>query len=89
MLRKFRVTVKSNGKWLRLSNQRIREDDNADITSDGYVTLASGIHVIHLDFDAIPNVEKIHIRVTKTDAANQNLVLNEIVALSTSSKYFS
>ena len=75
----FKVTVKANNQWVTPTGLSIREDANAQIESDGTITLASGIHVLHLDFNLIPNAQAIRLVVTKTDAWNNNLHLNEIV----------
>ena len=75
----FKVTVKANNQWVIPTGLSIREDANAQIESDGTITLASGIHVLHLDFNLIPNAQAIRLDVTKTDASNNNVVLNEIV----------
>ena len=75
----FKVTVKANNQWGILTGLSIREDADAQIGNDGTITLDSGIQVIHLDFNLIPNAKKIHLVVFDTDAANNNLVLNEIV----------
>ena len=75
----FKVTIKANNKWIIPLGLSIREDTNAQIGSDGTITLTHGLHVFHLDFNLIANAQSIRLDVTKTDAPNNKLVLNEII----------
>ena len=67
-----------NGQWRTLTNLRVKEDSDAQIESDTTVALTSSKHEVTLEFDTITNVESIKLEVTETNAANNNLVLNEI-----------
>ena len=75
----FRVTVKVDGQWIILTGLKVREDSTAQIGGDGTVTLASGISVLQLEFNTVFNVQSIRLDVTKTDASNNNVVVNEII----------
>ena len=75
----FKVTIKANNQWLIPLGLSIREDANALIGSDGTITLAHGIHVLHLDFNLIANAQSIRLDITKTDSKNNKLVFNEII----------
>ena len=75
----FRVTLKVDGQWINLTGLKVREDPIAQIGYDGTVTLASGIHVLRLEFNTVSNVQSIRLDVTKTDASNNNVVVNEII----------
>ena len=75
----FRVTLKVDGQWINLTGLKVNEDTAAQIAYDGTVTLASGIHVLQLEFNTVSNVQSIRLDVTKTDASSNNLVLNEII----------
>ena len=75
----FRFTVKVDGQWIILTSLKVHEDSTAQIGFDGTVTLASGIHVLQLEFNTISNVQSIRLDVTKTDASNNNVVVNEII----------
>jgi hypothetical protein len=76
----FRVTLKVDGQWINLTGLEVQEDPIAQIGGDGTVTLASGIHVLQLEFNTVYNVQSIRLDVTKTDAWNNNVVVNEIIA---------
>ena len=65
-----------NGQEKTLTNLRVNA--GAQIGSDTTVALTSAKHEVILEFDTITNVESIKLEVTKTNAANNNLVLNEI-----------
>ena len=75
----FRVTLKVDGEWINLNGLKVQEDPSAEIGGDGTVTLASGIDVLHLDFNTVSNVQSIRLDVTKTDSPTNNVVLNEII----------
>ena len=75
----FKVTIKANNQWIIPLGLSIREDVNAQIGSDGTITLAHGIHVLHLDFNLIANAQSIRLDITKTDSKNNKLVFNEII----------
>ena len=75
----FRVTLEVDGQWINLTGLKVREDPIAQIGYDGTVTLASGIHVLRLEFNTVSNVQSIRLDVTKTDALNNNVVVNEII----------
>ena len=76
----FRITLKVDGQWINLTGLKVNEDPVAQIAHDGTVTLASGIHVLQLEFNTVSNVQSIRLDVTKTDTvSNNNLVLNEII----------
>ena len=83
----FKVTIKANNQWIIPLGLSIREDANAQIGSDGTITLAHGIHVLHLDFNLIANVQSIRLDITKTDSQNNKLVMNEIIPNLFKSKY--
>ena len=57
----------------------IKTDPIAQIGGDGTVTLASGIRVLQLEFNTVFNVQSIRLDVTKTDASDNNVVVNEII----------
>ena len=65
-----------NGQWINLTNLKVNA--GGQIGSDTTVALTSAKHEVILEFDTITNVESIKLEVTKTNAANNNLVLNEI-----------
>ena len=76
----FRITLNVDGQWINLTSLKVNEDPQAQIALDGTVTLASGIHILQLEFNTVSNVQSIRLDVTKTDAvSNNNLVLNEII----------
>ena len=75
----FRVTLKVNEQWINLTGLKVREDPSAQIGGDGTVTLASGIDILHLEFNTVSNVQSIRLDVTKTDSPANNVVLNEII----------
>ena len=75
----FRVTLIVDGQWINLTGLKVQEDPSAQIGGDGTVILASGIDVLHLEFNTVSNVQSIRLDVTKTDAADNNVVLNEII----------
>ena len=75
----FRVNLIVDGQWINLTGLKVQEDPSAQIGGDGTVTLASGIDVLHLEFNTVSNVQSIRLDVTKTDAADNNVVLNEII----------
>ena len=75
----FRVSLKVDGQWINLTGLKVREDPIAEIGYDGTVTLASGIPVLQLEFNTVSNVQSIRLDVTKTDAHNNNVVVNEII----------
>ena len=75
----FRVTLIVDGQWINLTGLKVQEDPIAQIGGDGTVTLASGIHDLQLEFNAVSNVQSIRLDVTKTDASNNNVVVNEII----------
>ena len=75
----FRVTLEVDGQWINLTGLKVKEDPIAQIGEDGTVTLASGIQILHLEFNTVSNVQSIRLDVTKTDASSNNLVLNEII----------
>jgi hypothetical protein len=50
----------------------------AQIGEDGTVTLASGIRELQMEFNIVSNVQSIRLDVTKTDASNNHVVVNEI-----------
>ena len=75
----FRVTLEVDGQWISLTGLKVQEDPTAQIGEDGTVTLASGIHDLQLEFNAVSNVQSIRLDVTETDASNNNVVVNEII----------
>ena len=75
----FRVTLKVDEQWINLTDLKVKEDPTAQIGEDGKVTLASGIWNLTLKFYAVSNVQSIRLDVTKTDASNNNVVVNEII----------
>ena len=75
----FRFSLKVEGQWINLHGLKVKEDPVAQIGYDGTVTLASGIHVLQLEFNTVSNVQSIRLDVIKTDASNNNVVLNEII----------
>ena len=75
----FKVSMHVNNRWVVPGDLRVKEDSEAIIASDGTITLSTGIHVASLSFNPISNVKSVRIDVTKTDAANNNLVLTEII----------
>ena len=75
----FRVNLIVDGQWINLTGLKVQEDPNAQIGEDGTVTLASGIHDLQLEFNSVYNVTSIRLDVTKTDASNNNVVVNEII----------
>ena len=75
----FRFSLKVEGQWINLHGLKVKEDPVAPIGHDGTVTLASGIHVLQLEFNTVSNVQSIRLDVIKTDASNNNVVLNEII----------
>ena len=75
----FRVTLKVDEQWINLTALKVKEDPTAHIGEDGTVTLASGIRELQLEFNTVSNVQSIRLDVTKTDASNNNVVLNEII----------
>ena len=68
-----------DGQWINLTGLKVQEDPSAQIGGDGTVTLASGIDVLHLEFNTVSNVQSIRLDVTKTDSLDNNVVLNEII----------
>ena len=66
-------------QWINLTALKVKEDPTAQIGEDGTVTLASGIWNLTLKFYAVSNVQSIRLYVTKTDAHNNNVVVNEII----------
>ena len=75
----FKVTLEVDGQWINLTGLKVQEDPIAQIGGDGTVTLASGIHDLQLEFNAVSNVQSIRLDVTKTDSPTNNVVLNEII----------
>ena len=75
----FRVNLIVDGQWINLTGLKVQEDPSAQIGGDGTVTLASGIDVLHLEFNTVSNVQSIRLDVTKTDGLHNNVVLNEII----------
>ena len=75
----FRVTLTVDGQWINLTGLRVREDPVAQIGGDGTVTLAYPWHILQLEFNTVSSVKSIKLEVTKTDASNNNVVLNEII----------
>ena len=75
----FRVTLIVDGQWINLTGLKVQEDPFAQIGGDGTVTLASGIDDLQLEFTAVFNVQSIRLDVIKTDASNNNVVVNEII----------
>jgi hypothetical protein len=75
----FRVTLTVDGQWINLTGLRVREDPLAQIGDDGTVTLAHAWHILQLEFNTVSSVQSIRLEVTKTDASNNNVVLNEII----------
>ena len=75
----FKVTLEVDGAWINLTGLKVQEDPNAQIGEDGTVTLASGIHDLQLEFNSVYNVTSIRLDVTKTDASDNNVVVNEII----------
>jgi hypothetical protein len=75
----FKVSMHVNNRWVVPGDLRVKEDSEAIIANDGTITLSTGIHVASLSFNPISNVKSVRIDVTKTDAANNNLVLTEII----------
>ena len=75
----FKVTLEVDGAWINLTGLKVQEDPSAQIGGDGTVTLASGIDVLHLEFNTVSNVQSIRLDVTKTDSPANNVVLNEII----------
>ena len=75
----FRVFLKVSGLWMDLTGLKVQEDPSAQIGENGNVTLASGIEVLHLEFNTVTNVQSVRLEVTKTDHSNNNVVLNEII----------
>ena len=75
----FRVTLEVDEQWINLTALKVQEDPTAQIGEDGTVTLASGIHDLQLEFNAVSNVQSIRLDVTETDASNNNVVVNEII----------
>ena len=75
----FRVSLKVSGLWINLTGVKVLEDPSAQIGEDGTVTLASGIRELQLEFNTVSNVQSIRLDVTKTDAHNNNVVVNEII----------
>ena len=75
----FKVTLEVDGQWINLTGLKVQEDPIAQIGGDGTVTLASGIHDLQLEFNAVSNVQSIRLDVTKTDNPNNNVVVNEII----------
>ena len=51
----------------------------AQIEEDGTITLASGIRKLQVEFNTVSNVQSIRLDVTKTDASNNHVVVNEII----------
>ena len=75
----FKVTLEVDGEWINLTGLKVQEDPIAQIGGDGTVTLASGIHDLQLDFNVVDKVTSIRLDVTKTDASDNNVVVNEIL----------
>jgi hypothetical protein len=75
----FRVTLTVDGQLINLTGLRVREDPLAQIGDDGTVTLAHAWHILQLEFNTVSSVQSIRLEVTKTDASNNNVVLNEII----------
>ena len=76
----FKISMKMNdNQWINPNGLSVREVSNADIGVGGTISLKSGLHVLNLDFKTIENVKSIKLDVTKTDASNNNVVLNEII----------
>ena len=69
----------NDDQWINPNGLSVREVSNADIGVDGTISLKSGLHVLNLDFKTIENVKSIKLDVMKTDASNNNVVLNEII----------
>ena len=65
-------------QWINLTALKVKEDPTAQIGEDGTVTLALGIHELQLEFNTVSNVQSIRLDVTKTDASNNNVMVNEI-----------
>ena len=59
--------------------EETQEDPIAQIGEDGTVTLVSGIHELQLEFNTVSNVQSIRLDVSKTDASNNNVMVNEII----------
>ena len=79
----FRVTLNVNGEKINLPGLKVKDDSSAQIGNDGTITLKEGIQILELEFDTVSNVQSIQIDVMETDAKNNNVVVNEIIA-----KYF-
>ena len=75
----FRVNLIVDGQWINLTGLKVQEDPSAQIAGDGTVTLASGIDVLHLEFNTVSNVQSIRLDVTKANNQDNNVVLNEII----------
>ena len=75
----FRVNLIVDGQWINLTGLKVQEDPSAQIGGDGTVTLASGIDILHLEFNTVSNVQSIRLDVTKTDSPDNNVVLKEII----------
>ena len=78
----FKITIKANELWTTLTGLSIREDANAHVGSDGTITLASGIHVIHVNFNLISNAQSIRLDIYETEEEffyGRTVVLDEII----------
>ena len=59
--------------------EETQKDPIAQIGEDGTVTLVSGIRELQLEFNTVSNVQAIRLDVTKTDASNNHVMVNEII----------
>jgi hypothetical protein len=76
----FKIAFKVDGKWIDSDGLAVKNDPEAQIDTDGTITLKSGLNVLVLNFNLVANVQSVKLDVIETEIENRFL-LNEIIPI--------
>ena len=79
-LKKFKMTLKSNGNFIEPSNIKVTNAAGASI-SGATIEMQNCQDLLKVTFDPVAKVTAVRIDVYSTDASNNNVVLTEITVL--------
>ena len=76
----FKIAFKVDGKWIDSDGLAVKNDPEAQIDTDGTITLKSGLNVLVLNFNLVANVQSVKLDVIETESENK-FSLNEIIPI--------
>ena len=77
---KFKISLKVDGEWIDLDGLAVKNDPEAQIDTDGTITIMLMQNVLVLNFNPVANIQSVKLDVIETESEGK-LALNEIIPI--------